>query len=116
MIPYLFWNTFVLLLFLTAQSIPVTSDLFSGANTLIRNFNFSDFLSAYWNYNTSSYPIDYPFWFIRDLMAIVLLTPVVYWWVTRLKQYGVFISGSVDICFLLKKYFLAFTSIITGSR
>lgn len=39
------------------------------------------------------YPIDIPLWFVRDLMIVVLCTPVLYWVLKRTRYYFVLILG-----------------------
>lgn len=94
LIPYLFWNFLIIMLYFIAQTLPPTAELFSGANKLIRDYTFSDFIAAFWQGN-SGYPISFQFWFIRDLMVIVLLSPLVRLFVKYLKVYGVILLGFV---------------------
>ena len=58
------------------------------------DISFINILSCYWSYdgalagvNVSSEPapIDMPLWYIRDLMVMVVLSPVIRWLLTRLK-------------------------------
>lgn len=93
LIPYLFWNFSVLILFFIAQSLPGISGLFSGMNKLIGDYDFMDFLGAFWGMGKDGMPIVYPFWFIRDLMVVVLFSPAVYTFVQYGKKYGVMLLG-----------------------
>lgn len=74
-IPFLFWNIITMSLLFLAQSIPSTSVYFSGSNQNIATYNFFDFLNNLIGLNKS--PISYQFWFIRDLMAMVIIAPVI---------------------------------------
>ena len=74
LIPFLFWNSLALLLFAIAQSLPATRVYFSGENTPIASFGLYDYLNALLGISQS--PIALQFWFIRDLMLMVLLVPV----------------------------------------
>ena len=38
-----------------------------------------------------SFPVLTPMWYLRDLMIICFFSPIVYWFVTRLKEYGLLI-------------------------
>lgn len=76
LIPFLFWNIFTLLMFFLAQSFPVTLSYFSGNKILIANYSFFDYFDAI--FGITRYPISYQFWFIRDLMILVLLTPMIH--------------------------------------
>jgi len=76
LVPFLFWNILVLLLFAAAQSHPKTEPFFSGKMTLIREYGIFDYFSAIFGINR--FPASYQFWFIRDLMLLALLTPLFY--------------------------------------
>lgn len=102
LVPYIIWNVLVLLLYLVVQNVAPTMN--SGRTKLVTEFNFGDFLSCFWSMkdlNGQATPIDGPLWFIRDLMIIMLLSPVIYWLINKLSFFvpGVFlalyISGAV---------------------
>ncbi|MBR7633445.1 acyltransferase family protein [Janthinobacterium lividum] len=76
LLPFLFWNILTLLIFFLAQSVPATLSYFSGNKTLIANYSFFDYLDAI--FGLTRYPVSYQFWFIRDLMILVLLTPLIH--------------------------------------
>lgn len=70
----------------------------SGKNKLICDYNITDWLWAFWNTNMinlptgpdlGALPIGYQFWFIRDLMVVMLFSPIVYFLVKKLRQYAV---------------------------
>lgn len=90
LIPYLFWNIIVLLLFFLTQTF--LSSMTSGANKLIVDYGISDWLNVFWSHRDNM-PICYQFWFIRDLMVIVLCSPLVYWIVRNLKIAGIILLG-----------------------
>jgi surface polysaccharide O-acyltransferase-like enzyme len=75
LIPFLFWNITTLLIIALAQAIPTTQTFFSGKNRLIATFGVFDYLNAVIGF--TRYPIAYQFWFIRDLMILVLLAPLI---------------------------------------
>jgi len=82
LIPYLFWNLAVLAIAAIGQSLPAWQSSFSGGNTP----RFSEF--GPWDYVKALFGIDrlpvaYQFWFICDLMVLVLLTPVIGFLVRR---------------------------------
>jgi surface polysaccharide O-acyltransferase-like enzyme len=76
LVPFLFWNIITLFLLALAQSIPATKVFFSGTNALISTFSAYDYVNAI--IGLDHLPISYQFWFIRDLMVLVLLTPLIY--------------------------------------
>jgi len=75
LIPFLFWNVATLVLIALAQAIPATQVLFSGRNASISSYGISDYLTAI--FGIGRMPIAYQFWFIRDLMLLILLSPVI---------------------------------------
>ena len=76
LIPFLFWNVCVLALFAVAQSMPATQHYFSGNKAAISTFGAFDYLNAI--FGITRFPVSFQFWFIRDLMIMVLLAPLVY--------------------------------------
>lgn len=75
LIPFLFWNAVVLAFFAVAQRLPATQAYFSGRQAAIASYGLYDYLNALLGFDRP--PVAYPFWFIRDLMVMVVLTPVV---------------------------------------
>lgn len=102
LVPYIFWNLLVILLFFLSQTF--LPGLISGKSKLICDYDVSDWLWAFWNINkniivlpidanTGTDPICFQLWFIRDLMVVILFSPLVYWGVKKLRQYVVLILG-----------------------
>lgn len=90
LLPYVFWNLEVLLLTLCTQLfIP---SMTSGNRKLILDYGLWDWINVFWS-GGGKYPMCYQFWFIRDLMIIVLATPVIYYLVKRCRIAGVLILG-----------------------
>jgi surface polysaccharide O-acyltransferase-like enzyme len=75
LIPFLFWNIATLLLIALAQAIPATKVFFSGEGAPIASYRIYDYLSAI--FGIGRLPISFQFWFVRDLMLLVLLTPII---------------------------------------
>lgn len=100
-IPYIIWNTVAVFLLV---SIKLLSFLPSEVKL---NPTFSAFLSCYWvykgdltpsvadNYLGSTNPIDLPLWFIRDLMIVVLCTPILHYGLKYMKHYLVLLLGGL---------------------
>ena len=88
LVPYLFWNIVVLLLFFLTQSF--LSSMTSGRNELISDYSLSDWLNVFWNHREGM-PICYQFWFIRDLMVVILFSPVVYYLIRYSKMLGLIV-------------------------
>lgn len=92
LIPYLFWNISFLVFYYIVSHLPGLSAWFSGTI-----YTWDYILSALWgqmNENgTMTFPIAYQFWFIRDLMVIVIMTPLIYWLIRKARNYGVIFIG-----------------------
>ena len=82
LIPYLIWNTIALLLMVVSQFYFASFSSMSSWNP-----TFGNILSCYGVYTgqlfgiefpEAAYPIDGPLWFVRDLMIVVLCTPLLY--------------------------------------
>jgi len=84
LIPFLIWNIATLLIFALAQSIPSTSAFFSGFNAPIASYSVFDYFNAILGINRM--PIAVQFWFIRDLMVLVLLTPFIHYVYSRMPK------------------------------
>jgi hypothetical protein len=82
--PYVFWNAAWILVGIC--HIPLIYNFFkiraipSDYIFLLKCF----WVAPLWN-NTSNAPISGQFWFIRDLMIFVILAPILYWGIKKLK-------------------------------
>lgn len=94
LVPYLFWNIMVFLLFLLTQTF--LSSMTSGRNKLISDYNWLDWLNLFWNYRDGM-PICYQFWFIRDLIFVILCSPVVYYFIRYCKLFSLIALGGLWI-------------------
>lgn len=74
-IPYIFWNSLILLLYWFFQTFTPFESFFSADN-IIKNYSFFNFVDAFLGY--SGYPIAYQFWFIRDLIILVFISPIIF--------------------------------------
>lgn len=91
LIPYLIWNT-VAIGMLTVKYLPFLERF--RENYADFSFSFKALLACFWNYHhdffpalleqtdlsatTGIYPIDGPLWFLRDLMIVVIVSPLLY--------------------------------------
>lgn len=105
LIPYLLWNTLAIGIFLVQyvpairRFLPIEYELHTG---------LSDILACYWMYNNQLtpdagsllhpyYPLNIPLWFIRDLMLVVLFTPLLYF---ILRRIGFFFLIFLSVIYL----------------
>lgn len=88
LIPFLLWNfiavalTFVLHTFFPNITIDDST----------RNQSLLDLLLTFWNYHSGA-PTNYPLWFIRDLIVVMLFSPLVYLLIRYCRQYGLLVLG-----------------------
>ena len=98
LVPYLIWN-FIGFLILLVQMHPRFLHIFP----LLKDYriDISEFLSYFWAKHLPMdpigaervYPINFPFWFIRDLILLVIATPVIFWLTKKLKIVFVLLMG-----------------------
>ena len=97
LVPYLCWNLLIIVFRLVCEQL--APGLFSGRNKPVADYGWSDWLWAFWDTGhinpdaEGCMPINYPFWFIRDLMVVMVLSPLVYWVVRSLRHYSVLVLG-----------------------
>jgi peptidoglycan/LPS O-acetylase OafA/YrhL len=97
LIPFLFWNILYLLVIAIAQNISFTSSYFAGGIPHITSAGVYDYFNLI--IGIDRHPIGFQFWYIRDLMILVLLTPVFHLmhkktaWVFLAIFFGVWFSG-----------------------
>ena len=101
LVPYILWN--LLYLIRTAfRDIPAFSGL--SHDTAQANWSLSAVLACFWD-NTRGvfpvpassyiYPQDFPLWYVRDLMVMVVLAPVLYWMLKKVGWLAVVVLGMV---------------------
>lgn len=94
LVPYVFWNAAeVLKIFLAQTFLPHM--ISSGSYKPVADYNWSDWLSVFWNFPGS--PANFPLWFVRDLMVIILFAPAVCCLVRYGKAAGVAVLGALHI-------------------
>lgn len=112
-IPYLFWTLLGLLLYFIMQIIPQSQGFFT--KKLIVDYDFTEWLNAIFNE-----PIPYQLWFLKDLIVMVFLSPLIIFLVKKLKMLYlgiifIFWMLSQDTVFLTSEALLFFSIGIYGS-
>lgn len=107
LLPYLIWAFLGLLLYFVLQSIPQSQPFFT--KKLIKDYTFLEWLNAIFNE-----PIPYQLWFLKDLIVLVILSPIIYFLVKKLKLFFlaaifVFWIFSQDTIFLTSEALLFFS-------
>lgn len=90
LIPYFFWNALVILIMLGANWF--LKGLTTGANESFADKSITEWLSMFWVYQERT-PVAGQFWFIRDLMMMGLISPILYTLIKYLKWIWVPLVG-----------------------
>lgn len=111
--PYIIWNAVAVLL-IVIKSAPVFSSFLSYSGTTC-DLSFSNILSCFWEYNgklspppstvtnyedfirPTPYPINTALWFLRDLMIVVLCTPVIFVAIKKIRIYFILLLSAIYI-------------------
>lgn len=88
LIPYLLWNALLLALHIVAFMVGYPQDI-NGKS--IADYTVVDYLRAFWDrgsYDNGNFvPILCPFWYIRNLLIMSILSPVIYFIIIFLKEF-----------------------------
>ncbi len=96
LLPYLFWNGALVGLHLLIELL--FPSVLSGEVKPVLDYGWCDWWDIFWAREPSEpggmpMPINYPLWFIRDLMVLVVFSPLVYAMVRYLRQYALALLG-----------------------
>ncbi|WP_342646858.1 acyltransferase [Mucilaginibacter sp. CSA2-8R] len=98
-IPYILWSAWGLLFFFILQILPQSRKFFNS--TLIKDYSLNKLLEVlFWD------PLPYQLWFVRDLLILVLLSPIIYLILRYLKIVGLllfFVIWLFDFSLLMLK-------------
>lgn len=95
-IPYVLWNLLVIIFFGIVHYF--APGMINPNFNNVANFSIIQLLDCFWA-GVGGYPIAYQFWFIRDLILLIILSPLVYLIVrTKLFKY---IIGILTLAFVL---------------
>jgi surface polysaccharide O-acyltransferase-like enzyme len=73
-VPYVFWSFLTVLIYFILQSIPGVQHFFK--NTFIANYTIFELFNITW-----INPRNFPLWFLRDLMLLVILSPIIFYFI-----------------------------------
>ncbi len=91
MVPYLIMNSFWVLFYFAAQSIPSLSPFFSNPDNLVSTWNLKDWLEHYFGSRANYAPLLYPLWFVRNLFILNVLAPVYKWFVQKTRYFSLIV-------------------------
>lgn len=104
LIPFISWNVIYILIFVfLGYNIRFCDDgtpmgivpwLNGNTGSVISNL-YHWVVGVFINFNSSGSPADVPFWYLRDLICMFILTPVIYLFVKCLKKYSLIITAFV---------------------
>ena len=102
LLPYIFWATLVVTIYYMLQSLPGVSHYFNGSN--VEDFSMSElFFHAYIK------PMNYPLWFLRDLIFLVLFSLVIYFFIKKIpKIFLIILTLAWLLGVSIPKYYLSF--------
>ena len=87
LIPYLLWNALLLGLYILAYILGFPQEI-NGKN--IADYTIIDYIRSFWDrgsYDEGNFvPILCPFWYIRNLLIMSLLSPIVYYLIKYLRE------------------------------
>lgn len=103
LVPYILWNALVLLFTFSGQ---VAKWLMGegGESKRVWDYSLSDFFYVFWDrrmiagqeaLDVDRFPLDYPLWFIRDLMVVMLFSPLIYFLIRKLRHYVILIPAAL---------------------
>ncbi len=93
LIPYVLWNFIYALLYGGMQAL--FPSMLSGRVLAVADYSVADWFNRVWGLGSDG-PIAAQFWFIRDLMVMVLLTPIIYFlFSSRRRVIGI---GLMTLC------------------
>jgi len=81
-IPFLLWNTVFWLLFTGLKHI--LPSFTNGGIPVITEASLQDVIWVFWG-NPTGGPIDFPLWFIRDLITVTFLSPLLFFLLFKFK-------------------------------
>lgn len=106
LIPYLLFNLIGLIIIGAFQLI--VPEMISGNYKTVPEYGLIDFLLAFWKMDKMNIPFVAPLWFIRNLMVVMLLSPLIYWGIKKL-------GGWFVLLFLISWYVNFYTFAIPGT-
>ena len=98
LLPYLLWNLIALLVSL--GMLYLRARLRGGTPDIAAWYNGMGGIKAFWDTGTAGFPFNYPLWFLRELIVLVVLSPLIYIYAKK--------AGIVGLVLLFAAYILLF--------
>lgn len=94
LVPYLCWNTLFIIFVLLLQQI---NPGWTSEKKMVMEFGSGGWVDAFWTLDNGLIPL----WYVRDLMIISLLTPVIY---VAIKKAGIILPLVLGAMYLLNEF------------
>ena len=100
-VPYILWTLLYSAFFFIAQSLPVIQNYFINRQNMIRLFSPIEWLDAFWGriQREGGFPLTYQFWFLRDLMVVFALSPLL---VLFIKKLPAVTFAAISVAYICK--------------
>lgn len=98
LIPYISWTMINVFLYFIAQSIPKLAFFFQNEINIVRNWTVKEWVNLFWIHNDKT-PLVSQFWFVRNLMVLVVISPLL-----------TFLCKKNPFCFM----FISFICLLNG--
>lgn len=92
LLPYVIWNGMFVIGYLFVRNIPYFEKWYFSSNHELSTLSFGKIVSFFWD-GMGGYPIDYQFWFVRDLMIVIVFSPLIRILLDKFKFWGVLFLG-----------------------
>ena len=94
LLPFIFWNlVFIFMLYLKQSIIGI------GEHKLVVDYTLNDWILSFVDKDSSGLPINTPLWFVRDLIVMVLISPIIYRIISNTKWYSICLFGLLWVLF-----------------
>lgn len=94
LIPYIIWNTIMLLLYILSYSIGFPQEI---NNRSLTDFSALDYLRLYWDRgefdNGNFVPLLCPLWYIRNLMIMAIISPLLFYIIKYTRELFLIVVG-----------------------
>lgn len=107
-IPYIFWNLIIVLTFCALQILKLRYSYYNLKSIIDSCYTYMEengWLNIFWNWKswdigktwlgtstTMTSPINFPLWYLRDLIVISALSPLLYWLIKHLKKKWIYLT------------------------
>lgn len=118
LIPYILWNI-IAILNQAIRTLPIFASIFTNSSKIVYKFTLVRLFNTFFYCNSQNgifiypnadifadgyLPINAPMWYIRDLMAIILISPIIFWFIKKIGFIFILLLCSY-VCFIGPSFF-----------